>query len=297
MATERWLVTGASGFLGGHILRLLDGDDRVEQILALAGARDVVASRAAVQRVDLADPPAVAAAIRAYRPTHVAHVGAMTAVADCWKDPDQARRANSENTVLLSRAAEEVGARVAFSSTDMVFDGTAAPYVETDAVSPLSAYGRSKADAEAGVHGIPGVVVIRIPLMYGFPCTDRPGTFAGQIAALRAGGELRLFEDEFRTPVWVADAARAVVALARSGPDGVIHITGPERLSRYDLIARSARILGIGSPKLTPISRNSIAAAEPRPADLSLCGDRFRSQFSSFVPGPLRLEVFGVQRP
>jgi len=292
MAGERWLVTGASGFLGGHVLRRLGADAAVSDVLALAGRGQVVPSRADVRRVDLADADACVHALAAFRPTHVAHVGAMTAVGDCYQSPEKARAANTEATIRLAQAAAADGARFVFSSTDMVFDGSAAPYRESDAPSPLSVYGRSKADAEAGLHGLRGVVVARIPLMFGFACTARPGTFASQIAALRGGQPLRLFEDEHRTPIWVVDAARAMVALARSGVEGVIHVAGPERLSRYELIARSAAILGVSTGSLSRISRTSIAAAEPRPADLSLDGRRFAAEFPAQAPGPLRAEVF-----
>ena len=129
-------------------------------------------------------------------------------------------------------------------------------------------------------------------MLYGLPCTPRATTFANQIAALRRGEPLKLFTDEFRTPVWLADAALALIVLARSELSGVIHVAGPERLSRYEMVRKFAELLRIDSPKLEAVSRLSIQSAEPRPADLSLDGTRFARIFPAITLGPIRGKVF-----
>jgi dTDP-4-dehydrorhamnose reductase len=285
--TERCLITGASGQLGGHVIRQLAESDGLHGLLALAGRGDVGTPGVEVRRVDLRDANALRACVAEYRPTHVVHLGAMTAVTDAFAHPQEAELVNTAATRVLAEAAAAAGARFLFSSTDMVFDGTAAPYRETDQPNPLSQYGRTKVAAERLLVSRPDVLVVRLPLMYGFAATPRSTTFANQIGALRRGETVRLFTDEFRTPIWLPDAARAVIALARSGCNGLVHVAGPERLSRYELVAACAKRLGIGNPKLEPISRLSIAAPEPRPADLSLHYALFRSMFPSLAPKPI----------
>ena len=289
MSAQRWLITGAPGQLGSHVVRQLATEGRGVTILALARQPDVGTEGVAVRQAELADLDALYAVVAEFRPTHVVHLAAMTAVGDCHRQPAVAERVNIEATRVLAVAA--AGARFVFSSTDMVFDGDAAPYGEADLPRPLSHYGRTKAAAEQALADIPNTLVLRIPLMYGFPCSRRQTTFAQQIAALRAGQPLRLFSDEYRTPVWLADAARAVIGLARSGLTGVIHVSGPQRLSRYELIARCADLLGLPARHLVAISRRDVAAAEPRPADLSLDGRRFAEAFPQLVPGPLHADA------
>jgi dTDP-4-dehydrorhamnose reductase len=261
-------------------------------ILALAGQQEVDVTGVPVHRVDLRDGPALRACVAGFRPTHVIHLGAMTAVGDCHAHPADAECINTAATRVLAEAARDAGARFVFSSTDMVFDGEHAPYRESDSPSPLSHYGRTKAAAEELLAEFDGVLVVRLPLMYGLPCGPRATTFVAQIAALRAGQALRLFTDEYRTPVWLADAARAVIGLARTEIAGLIHVAGPQRLSRYELIAECARVLGVSRPNLVPVSRLALAAAEPRPADLSLDGERLTEWFPDLVPGPLHRGVF-----
>ncbi len=289
MSAQRWLITGAPGQLGSHVVRQLATEGRGVTILALARQPDVGTEGVAVRQAELADLDALYAAVTEFKPTHVAHLGAMTAVGDCHRQPAVAERVNIEATRVLAVAA--AGARFVFSSTDMVFDGEAAPYGEADLPRPLSHYGRTKAAAEQALADIPNTLVVRIPLLYGFPRSRRQTTFVQQIAALRAGQPLRLFSDEHRTPVWLADAARAVIGLARSGLSGVIHVSGPQRLSRYELLARCADLLGLPARHLVAVSRLDIAAAEPRPADLSLDGRRFAEAFPQLVPGPLHADA------
>ncbi len=293
MSHERWLVTGASGQLGSHIVHQLASDPGDPAILALVGRHDVGVAGVDVQRCDLADFGRLRSCIREFRPTHIVHLGAMSAVAECHAQPEAATRINTTATQVLGEAADGTGARFVFSSTDMVFGGDRAPYRESDPPDPLSHYGRTKAAAERLLSDMGGSLVVRLPLMYGLPRNSRDTTFVRQIAALRTGQPLRLFTDEFRTPVWLADAARALIALARGELTGVMHVAGPERLSRYELIARSAALVRIAAPNLVPISRLDIPAPEPRPADLSLDGSRFARLFPSVVPGPLRAAVFG----
>lgn len=280
--------------MGGHLLRQLARETEPDDLLGLTRAPGDVASGVRAASVDLDDSDALRHAITESRPSHILHVGAMTAVGDCYAQPEAARRVNVAATRVLAEAAAEYGGRLVYTSTDMVFAGNRAPYRESDSPRPLSHYGRTKLAAEQELAKSERTLTVRLPLMYGFPCTRRETTFAKQIAALRSGQPLRLFTDEYRTPVWLADAARALIGLARSELTGIIHVTGPERMSRFELVERFARLLGIDDAKLEAVSRLSIEAAEPRPEDLSLDGSRLAELFPELVPGPIRAEVFAV---
>lgn len=290
---RRWLITGASGQLGAHIVRRLSGDPAGDDVvLPLVGPRADAAPPA--RRLDLADAAALAACLHEFRPTHVLHAGGMTAVAECHARPIDAFRVNVDATRVLIEVAARQGARVLYCSTDMVFDGQRAPYREADPPAPLSVYGRTKRAAESLLRGLDRALVVRLPLLYGLPAAPRQTTFVQQIDALRRGEPLRLFIDEFRTPISLLDAAGALVELARSETPGVIHVAGPERLSRYQMGERFAAALGIRDPRLEAVSRQSIAAAEPRPADLSLDGARFLKLMPQLAPRAISRETMGL---
>src|SRR5262249_19700295 len=127
--------------------------------------------------VDLGDPDAARAAFRAARPELVLHPAALARIADCQRDPDLAYRINTRGSALLAELASEAGARLLLVSTDLVFDGERGGYREEDAPSPLSVYGRSKADAEAAVLAAPRTVVARVGLLYGPSVVGRASFF------------------------------------------------------------------------------------------------------------------------
>ena len=292
MNKQRWLITGAGGQLGGHVCAALARSDQRPQALGVVRAAPCGALGTPAAHCELTDSDALRGVVRAFRPTHILHAAALSAVGDCHREPALAQRVNAGATRVLAELADEWTARLVYVSTDMVFDGAAAPYRETDAPAPLSAYGRSKLAGESAALEAPRALVVRPPLMYGFPRTARETTFSKQMAALRCGAPLTLFTDEFRTPLWLADAARALLALCASDLAGLIHLAGPQRLSRFELIEQCARVLGISRPNLVPISRLDVEAPEPRPADLSLDAARFLRFAPELAPGRVRAEVF-----
>ena len=252
--------------------------------MALAGQQPVAPEDVPVQRIPLTEPERLANAIAAFKPTRVIHAGALTAVAACYQDPELARQCNVVATEAIAAAAERVGARLVFTSTDMVFRGDAAPYTETDAPDADSIYGQSKIAAEQVLVGRPGVVVVRIPLLYGFPTTPRSSTFRNQVAGLLGGEPLKMFHDEWRTSVSLRETAAMLVGVADSSAEGLWHLAGPERLSRLDLILKVADLLGAATDQVTSISRLSIESSEPRPEDLSLVGTRLAALLPDLAP-------------
>ncbi len=269
--TMRLLLTGASGQLGGYLLQALAGGP--DEVIAWSGSRGGTLLGHPLQPVDLADPAAVADNFAEARPDIVLHAGAWARVADCFRAPEQARRVNIDGTATLCALAEQTGVRVVFVSTDMVFDGEQAPYREEDVPAPLSVYGRTKADAETVVRQRPENVVVRLSLLVGPSVVGRPSYYDEQLQTLRQGQPLKLFVDEWRTPLALADAARALLAIARSDVRGVLHVGGPERLSRR---ARSSRwdVVWLRNgdcpkPTLVPIRRDDLPRS--RAAVLGMC--------------------------
>src|SRR5207253_193217 len=89
---------------------------------------------------------------------------------------------------------------------------------------------------------------------------------------------ITLFADEWRTPLGLLPAARALHALGRSDFTGTIHLGGPERMSRLEMGQRLARFLGVADTPLVAGQRDSAPGAEPRPQDVSLDSTLWRSR-------------------
>jgi dTDP-4-dehydrorhamnose reductase len=290
----RWLVTGASGQLGGYLLRHLRG--RGEPVVAWSGTVRGELFGCPLNPVDLSDPDAAATAFRTARPDLIVHAAAMARVDDCHRDPERARRVNTRGSELLAELAAESGARLVFASTDLVFDGGRGAYREDDPPRPLSVYGRTKADAEAAVLAAPRGVVARLSLLFGPTLVGRPSFFDGMVAALRSGQPLKLFADEWRTPLGAHVAARALAELAHSDAVGLLHVGGPERLSRLEMGLRLVEHLGVSPEPIIAATRDAVPAAEPRPRDTSLGASRWRGRFPA-LPWPAYRESLAELLP
>ncbi len=279
----RWLVTGASGLLGSYLLRHLR--EQGEELAAWSGSQPGESYGIPLRPVDLTDPDAATRAFDAARPECVIHAAALARVDACHRDPRLAERVNTRGSALLAELARRTGARLVLVSTDLVFDGARGHYREDDPPRPLSVYGRTKADAEAAVLAAPRTAVARVSLLFGPALAGRPSFFDALLAALRRGSPVTLFRDEWRTPLGLRTAARALVELARSDVTGVVHIGGPEKFSRLEMGLRLAEQLGVTSSSIIAAGRDDHPAAEPRPRDTSLDSTRWRALFPG-VPWP-----------
>lgn len=270
----RILATGASGQLGGYLLHELRR--RQAPAVAWTGTRTGSLFGYELRPVDLTDTDAVATAFREARPQAVIHAAAQARVDVCHREPELARRVNVQATARLAELAADAHARLIFVSTDLVFDGTKAPYREGDSPAPLSTYGDTKAAAEIPVLANPRGLVARVSLLFGPSLVGRPGFFDQQAAALRERRPITLFEDEWRTPLSLATAARALFDLARADVTGLLHVGGPERLCRLEMGQRLAAYLGLDPSVIRAAKRADVPAPEPRPRDVSLDSSRWR---------------------
>jgi dTDP-4-dehydrorhamnose reductase len=273
----RFLITGASGLLGACLLRELStGADAVS---AWSGTRSETLFGTPVEPVNLANADEVAAAFRRARPTTIIHAAAVSTVAACYRDPSYAHEVNARGSARLAELAAGAGARLVLVSTDLVFDGTGSWYTERDAPAPGSVYARSKVAAEQAVLAVPRAAVARVSLLFGPTLVGREVFFDTLVRALREQKPIRCFTDEWRTPLGFATAARALIGLARSEVAGVLHVGGPERLSRWEMGQQLAAALQLDPGVLIAATRDELVAPEPRPQDVSLDSSRWRGLF------------------
>lgn len=217
-------VTGATGYLGREVLRRAPG--------------------ASSERVEILDGAAVQALFARLRPEVVIHTAYR-------QEEDEVNTDGSEH---VARAAAAVDARLLHLSTDVVFDGRkGAPYVEADPVSPVTGYGRAKAEAEARVaRAHPEALIVRTSLIYG---GNEPSKH--ELSARDPG--FTFFTNELRSPVQVGDLAAALLELAALDVVGPLHVAGADGLSR----AEFAELI-VGAPV------RSAPAPERRPLDCRL---------------------------
>ena len=268
------LVTGASGKLGAYVVTRLVEQGRA--VTAWSGSRTGRVAGVPLMRVDLTDLDAVQNAFEEAAPTQVVHCAALSAIGDCFKDPELANLINHRATALLSQLAP----RMVYTSTDLVFDGTSPPYDEESKPVPLSIYGSSKRMGETACLEFPNTCVARMSLLYGKVLFGDgvSGFFEQQIEALTQGRTLKLFVDEFRTPLALDEAADGLVRLLDSGSTGIFHLAGPHTVSRYQMGRELADFLKADPGLMERVYQKSLSFPEPRPSDVSLSCKRAKRE-------------------
>lgn len=278
----RVLVTGASGLLGGRLAPLLAPSHHV----VAACHRQPIPSGLTGVALDLEDPPDIDRAFRRASPEAVIHCAALADPDRCEKDPSRAERINIRATEVLAACCRRGGVRLVYLSTDLVLPGDRPFSNEEVPPRAMSVYARTKLEGEAAVlSGTPGSAVLRIALVHGAGFGGRATATEAIARALRSRQPLRLFTDQYRTPVDPESVSSALLALLRQEASGLFHVGGGERLSRFELGQRVARALRLPHGSIAA-ARQAEAGGAPRPADCSLDSGRARRELG-YAPRPL----------
>ncbi len=269
MHSERVWVTGAGGLIGSCLVR--NAPRGLQHLVPLTRAN-----------LDLADFRALRDRFNRDSPSLVFHCAALSRSPSCESDPKLARLLNVDVPAMLTDLCRH--SRLVFFSTDLVFNGMAGNYDETAPVSPLGVYAQSKVDAERIVLSAPQHLVIRTSLNGGTSPTGDRGFNEQMRRAWTEGKTLRLFEDEFRSPISAEVTASATWELALAGAKGVFHVAGAERLSRWKL----GQLMAARWTQLNPlIERSSLSQYQgaPRAPDTSMNCEKAQRLLSFPLPG------------
>jgi dTDP-4-dehydrorhamnose reductase len=207
---------------------------------ALATFADVTRVAHADLRLDADNAPPLVAKTR---PDVIVNASAYTDVDGAEREPEVADAINGRLVGALGEAAKRNGAALVHFSTDFVFDGEkGAPYLETDAPAPLSAYGRSKLLGERELSEMDApAVVLRTAWVYSL---RRKSFVTTMLRLAREREELTVVTDQIGSPTFSRDLAQAVAAIlygyrenvveSLRAARGVYHLAGGGSVSRFD---------------------------------------------------------------
>ena len=237
------LVLGAGGMLGGAVTEALEE--------AYPGT--IAATRA---EADVTDRFRLEAEVERLRPDVVINCAAYTDVDGCEIDRDRARRVNAEGAGNVAIAAAATGSRVVHVSTDFVFDGRrGVPYTEDDPPAKLD--GERRVAAATSEH-----LIVRTSWLYG----RGRGNFVDSIRTRAAnGGTLRVVNDQFGSPTYAVDLARALLLLIGRNARGLVHFANAGVCSRYDLAREILAAGGSGTGELKAITTEEAGRIAVRP--------------------------------
>lgn len=262
------IVTGASGYLGRVVLR------------KMSACRDAVGiarehSSPSLIRCDLTDPADVRNLISRSRPDLFVHCAAWRDPDRCEEFPDAAGRINRESVRFICEWLPPE-AKLVLISSDYVFDGKHPPYRETDPVSPVNVYGRTKAEAEDIALARGNSLVVRCPLLVGHELEGMAGFIAKMAASIRSGSPDTVDDVLVRYPVFGPDVAAAIAFLLDRGASGIFHVSGREGGTVWCWTRRTASLIGLPDGHLHP-SKEVVPRRAARPPDSHLSNEKICS--------------------
>lgn len=276
------LILGSNGQVGWELRRALAplgpllAVDREGRVDALADLSDIKRLRMLLERL---------------QPRLVVNAAAYTDVERADAEEDLAHRINAEAPKCLGRWAAEQGVPVVHYSTDYVFDGSKpAPYLETDPVNPVNAYGRSKLAGDQALldSGAPALI-LRVSWIYG----NRGRNFLRTMQRLLAErDEVQVVDDQIGVPTWcrpIAEATAQVVGQVLRGQvdaaaaRGVYNLT-PAGQTSWHGFAQAICEMGGYSCQVQPVSTRDYPSKVARPASSLLDCSKVQERFGLVLP-------------
>ncbi len=282
-AKVRYLVTGREGQVVQSLLEQCRRPEHAHIELIAIGRPDL----------DLAKPETISSAVHDIKPDLIISAAAYTAVDQAESDEETARQVNALGPRALAEAAASRQIPIVHLSTDYVFDGMKSqPYVETDPVGPVSAYGRTKLEGERHLLEIArNVAILRTAWVYS-PFGKNFAKTMLRLAETRDA--LNVVADQIGNPTSALDIADGILKVARNmiddsaaGLRGIFHMTGHGDATWADFAEEIFRVsAATGGPAATVgrISTADYPTPAKRPANSRLNNTALQSAHGVELP-------------
>lgn len=244
------MITGKDGQLASDLIRVLKGDHEIYAFNR--------------REMDITDLATVQNTVRNIGPDLIIHAAAYTKVDQAEQEQDAAFLVNTYGTRNMAVAAQPIGAKIIYLSTDYVFAGTAdLPYREFDAVGPLNVYGKSKLAGEEMIKSLTDkFYIIRTSWVYGQHGSNFVKTM------LRMGKEreeLFVVDDQIGSPTYTMDLAFFIRELMLTDKYGIYHASNSGYCSWYEFAEAIFEEVGL-SIRVHPVTIKEVPRLAPRPA-------------------------------
>lgn len=281
-------VTGVGGQLGHDVVNELErrgfeavGSDIAEQY---SGIGEITVPYA---QLNITDQEAVAATIKSIKPDAIIHCAAWTAVdaAEDEENKEIVKRINVDGTRYIAEAAKAVDAKMAYISTDYVFDGKGERPWEPDdkCYAPLNVYGQSKLDGELAVSSILAKYFI-VRIAWGFGLNGK-NFIKTMINVGKTHDTVRVVNDQIGTPTYTLDLARLLVDMIETEKYGYYHATNEGGyISWYDFCCEFYKQYGLNTTVIPVTTTEYGLSKAARPFNSRL--EKKKLVESGFMPLP-----------
>ena len=249
---------------------IIGGDSEIGAAAHRAMQAQGLAAAATTRRRELVDPGRpfldLAADIDSFEPPPqtqaVCICAAIARIATCAADPKGTALINVDRTLALANKLLVRGIYVLFLSTNQVFDGRTSHVSPEAPYSPVSEYGRQKAQTETALResmaqGAPAAILRLAKVV-----STRMALLDGWVKDLSAGKPINAFCDMTLAPTPTPLVCDAIIALLRERQSGIFQFTGPRDVSYAAVAHFLAARLGVPPSLVNETSARSAGLPE-----------------------------------
>jgi dTDP-4-dehydrorhamnose reductase len=194
--------------------------------------------------LDITKKEQVKQIIKDLNPWAIINTAGYVKVDDAENDKQNCYRSNCQGPSILAEACADLPVKFLTFSTDLVFDGQKQePYTESDPVSPLNIYGRSKADAEAKIRERnPNALIVRTSSFFG--PWDEYNFATTTLKSLKEHQKVKAFKDVYMSPTYLPDLVNECLDLMLDDESGIVHLVNEGVISWAQFATKIARMAG-----------------------------------------------------
>lgn len=270
-------ITGGSGLLGQYLNIELSKYHTILTQYHLNPGNCVEFNNV---RLDLTNSSALKEVFSDFNPDIVLHIAAIS-------NPQLAEKIDSKTVYAINvKATEQLAqlckihnTKLIYTSTDLVYAGYRSSMLKEDAkLIPVSLYAETKLMGEVKIQDtFNDYIILRTALLSGFGLNHSTNHFHQMYQNLKDGKEVKLFTDQYRTPLSVIDAARMINQLIQKDiKTEILNFGGKERVSRYELGEILCEIAGFDKNLLVKITMDDLPGLN-KVEDVSMNTDRLQS--------------------
>ena len=283
---KKILIIGANGFTGRQILNDLSVHAQYK-VTGCSLHPDILPNDAGKYRfieTDIRNEADIKRLFEEVQPDVVINCSALSVPDYCETHHEEAYLTNVTAVSQLAVFCEEYKSRFIHLSTDFVFDekineDAGLLYTEEDIPTPVNYYGYTKWKGEEKVaETCSSFAIIRVAIVYGRALPGQHGNIVQLVMKrLKAGQEIRVVSDQWRTPTYVGDVSDGVQRLIAHTTNGIFHICGDECMSIAEIAYQVADYMGLDHSLIHPVTTEEMNETTPRPRFSGMSIDKART--------------------
>ncbi|MBK7630877.1 MAG: NAD(P)-dependent oxidoreductase [Ignavibacteriales bacterium] len=276
------LITGGSGLLGQYLNVVLS---QKHEILTLFNLNLGNCGKFKSQKIDLLNDKKLQSIFTKCQPDVVIHTAAIShPILPISISSKNVYDINVGATENIAQLCDKFRSKLIYTSTDLVYAGYRGSMLKEDAkLNPVSLYAETKLMGEIKIQEtFDNYLILRTALLFGLGLNHSKNHFHQMFMDLKQGKRVKLFADQFRTPISLKESARIINELvSKDIKSEIINFGGIERVSRYEFGEKLCEVTSFDKNLLVKIKMDDVPSL-PKVKDVSI--------------NTVKLQAFGIKQ-